>query len=595
MTNYDDKSIRVLGDIEHVRLRPTMYINTDRPSFQMFDEIFSNALDEAINGYATELSVEIDYKQSKITVTDNGRGLPQGINEETGKPTIVIIYSKLNSGGKYNQDSYGISGGLNGVGSCVVNALSKRLDVVTWRDKIAKHASFSEGILTVYESIGNYKSKSKSGTIVSYFIDTDHKIFTSDSLSTYEQDILNKFRLVKTLRPDINLVYNGSAVDPVELDKFLVFTKSTLLDNSIIYNSKDIKLAINWSIDTNVLHQQTYCNFIHNILGGDNEKGLEDALVEYFNNRDILLGLRLVISTMYPNVEYDSQAKLKAVSKDMRLYVKDKVLAYLKNYFKSNPDDKEKIIQLINTKRVDMNKRNNKSNVRRDRKTAYLNALGVNGFADCTTKCRDDAELYICEGESAAGSLKQARDVLTQAIMPLRGKFINAYTADVSSLLKNAEVATLLSSINTGIYEEANIVKSRYGKIIITTDADEDGKNIACLLIAFFANTIPDLLRNGLIYLALPPLYGTNIKNTFIPIYTELEKDRYLAQGAYVQRYKGLGEMSVPQISLSCMNKETRKILQLVSTDACMKVVADIMGSNSDYRRDLLKKVGVLL
>lgn len=595
MKAYNDDAIKVLSDIEHIRHRASMYISTDRPSYQMWSEIADNAIDEAMNGYASQIFFSIDYINNYICVQDNGRGLPQGMNKELNKPTLYAIYQKLNAGGKYDQDSYAMSGGLNGVGSTVVNALSKELHVLTWRDGSCVTADFEYG-----ESVGYHDKyhdpqyKGKTGTRVSYIIDTEHPLFT-DSLKDYETDIINKVSLLKTLMPRVKIIYNGEEVKARDFREFLHLSKEPLLEESILIQCKNLMVALNWSKDTNKSTQRTYCNSIYTPNGGDHEKAVYDAVVSYFNNTDATYGLNIAVSAMYPAVEYDSQAKTKAISKDMRNWINETVQSELNKYFKKNPEIKTQIIDLIKYKRNELNKRNNKSNVRRDRKSTFLNTLGVSGFADCNTKDRETAELFIVEGNSAAGSAIQARNVNTQAVLPLRGKFINAFTADAASLLKNAEVATIVSSIDVGIFDDVNIRKSRYNKVIIFTDADEDGKNIACLLISFFLATMPELVESGMLYLALPPLYGTYEGKKFIPINDEETKNKYLKKGYQITRYKGLGEMNPEQLAIACMNPDTRSIIRVDESPECIEEVRKIMGSDTTYRRKILQDEGILI
>ena len=589
---YNDDAIKVLSDIEHIRKRSSMYISTDRPSYQMWSELADNAVDEAMNGYASQIIFHIDYEKSYISVEDNGRGLPQGFNKELNKPTIYAIYQKLNAGGKYDQDSYTVSGGLNGVGSTVVNALSKEFHVKTWRNGSVVEARFHFGESEDYQSYTDNTYKKKSGTFVEYMIDKEHPLFVDD-LKDYEKDIVDKISLLKTLLPSVDIQYNGESVKERRFDTFLYLSNSSLLEESVVIQNKTFNLALNWSTENNKYTSRTYCNAIFTPQGGDHEKGLCDALWEIFGN-DYALGLNLALSVMFSGAEYDSQAKLKAVSKDMRGFVKEKSLSELKYYFKQNPDIKTAVVELLKKKRYEINKRNNKGSVRRDKKNTFLNALGSSSFADCTTKNREEAELFIVEGNSAAGSARQARNVVTQAVAPLRGKFINAYTSGVDSLLKNAEVQMILSSIDCGIFQNVNVKSSRYGKIIIFTDADPDGANIACLLLSFFMHVTPDLIENGYIYLALPPLYGTTIKGQFIPIHTEEEKNEYLRKGHYVQRYKGLGEMNPDQLAIACMNPDTRRIIQVTATEDCEEMVSKIMGGNSSMRRQILIETGVL-
>ena len=594
MKAYNDDAIKVLSDIEHIRHRASMYISTDRPSYQMWSEIADNAIDEAMNGYADRVIFTLDYNNNYIAVTDNGRGLPQGINKELNKPTIFAIYQKLNAGGKYDQESYAYSGGLNGVGSTVVNALSKKLHVETWRGNDVVNVEFQYGQEVDYSKGKCDKMSTKSGTRVMYHIDTDHPLFT-DKLSDYEKEIESKISLLKTLMPHVDFIYNGKHVEVTDFRKFLILSKETLLQESILIKVKNLMVALNWSKDTNKSTQRTYCNSIYTPNGGDHEKAVYDAVVSYFNNTDATYGLNIAVSAMYPAVEYDSQAKTKAISKDMRNWINETVQSELNKYFKKNPEIKTQIIDLIKYKRNELNKRNNKSNVRRDRKSTFLNTLGVSGFADCNTKDRETAELFIVEGNSAAGSAIQARNVNAQAVLPLRGKFINAFTADAASLLKNAEVATIVSSIDVGIFDDVNIRKSRYNKVIIFTDADEDGKNIACLLISFFLATMPELVEAGMLYLALPPLYGTYEGKKFIPINDEETKNKYLKKGYQITRYKGLGEMNPEQLAIACMNPDTRSIIRVDESPECIEEVRKIMGSDTSYRRKILQDEGILV
>lgn len=595
MKTYDDDAIKVLSDIEHIRKRPSMYISTDRPSYQMWTEIADNAVDEAMNGYADSILFNVDYDKNEIQVMDNGRGLPQGENKDLKKPTIYAIYQKLNAGGKYDQDSYAMSGGLNGVGSTVVNALSKELHVTTWRGKDVVKVDFEYGQDKGFQRIRDESNLNgnPSGTSVTYVIDTDLPLF-QDSLREYEQDIENKINLIKTLMPHVHIYYNSNEVEARDFREFLQLTKDPLLDESILIETKNYFLALNWSKDTNKTTHNTYCNAIFNPGGGDHLNAIYDAVSDIFGT-DGCYGLNVAVSINYPGVEYDSQAKTKAVSKEMKLFLRESAIAELKSYFRKNPEIKDKIAELIRFKRNEINKRNNKSNVKRDRKSTFLNTLGVSGFADCNTKDRETAELFIVEGNSAAGSAIQARNVNTQAVLPLRGKFINAFTADAASLLKNAEVATIVSSIDAGIFDDVNIKKSRYDKIIIFTDADEDGKNIACLLISFFLATMPELVESGMLYLALPPLYGTYEGKKFIPINDENTKNEYLKRGYQITRYKGLGEMNPEQLAIACMNPDTRSIIRIDESPDCINEVRKIMGSDTSYRKKILQDEGILV
>lgn len=589
---YNEDAIKVLKDHEHVRTRPLMYISSERPTYQMFTEILDNSIDEAMNGHADEIAVDIDYPSNEVRIQDNGRGLPQGENKDLKKPTPVVIYTKLNSGGKYDLQNYGKSSGLHGVGSTVVNALSEWLKVYTWRSEDVFEADFATG-----EEVGYTQSKDPgktgSGTIVSFKPDKTLKLLT-DNLEDYQQEIEDRLALLATIVPGLKIKYNGNMVAAKPLTDFVPTSKVKLFDDPLFFQLKDLIVSVNWAEDTNKSIYKAYCNSLYNPNGGDHERGVYDAFVDVLNHADIPLGMNFAVSVMYPGVEYDSQAKLKAVSKDMRKYVFDTLVAELKPYFKKNPDIKDEILKLAQHKRTEINKRNNKGQVRRDRKSSFLNALGQTSFSDCRTKDRSLADLYIVEGKSAAGSALQARDTETQAILPLRGKTINAHTADVVTLLKNAEIGTLVSSIDAGIFEDVVVAKSRYGKIIIMTDADEDGKDIASSLIGFFVKCMPEMIEKGYIYLALPPLYGTKVNGQFIPINDEATKNQYLAQGHKITRFKGLGEMNPDQLSVACIDKNTRNLIQITMSQGCKARVAEILGGDSEKRKELLRQVGIL-
>jgi len=590
---YNDDSIKVLSDREHILKNPLMYISGSIPSIQMFEEIFSNALDEAINGYADLISIQIDYERGRIRISDNGRGIPQGMNKDLDMPTIEVIYNKLNAGGKYDRESYDVSGGLHGVGSCVVNTLSRYLTVVTWRGKDVLSCTFKDGNPIYNENPVPVFKNEKSGTSVEYEINYDLELFDEDKLSMHVTDIESRLVLVSTLYPKIRIKYQGELLKSGGLSNLLPNDKY-ILRTPIIFDDKRFKLVCNWTDSLKYGTYLSYGNLIRTRSGGDHIYALEEALKCIFP-QEILLGMNIVLSVTYPGIKFEGQSKDRAKSKDMRSDLFERFKYAFKSYLRDNPDRDEILRKSVDDKITLLNMRKAKKTVtRRDNRTSYLATLSANGFADCTVKDRSLAELTICEGLSAAGSLKQARNIETQAVLPLRGKFINAYHYNLKTVFENREAATIVSSINTGILEDFDITKSRYSKIIIFSDADPDGGHIACLLIAFFSKILPDLLKAGMIYLALPPLYGTeDKKGKFIPIHTEEDKNKYLSQGYHIQRYKGLGEMNPEQLRVSSLDPSTRRLVQLKYSENTESVVERIMSGDSVNRRDLLEEVGV--
>lgn len=596
MNEYNDQSIKVLSDIDHIRLRYAMYINTDSPSLQMFEEIFSNSMDEVMNGYASRIDVIVDYDEDKVTIIDNGRGIPQGMNETLKIPTIQVIYGKLNAGGKYDTESYGVSGGLHGVGSCVVNALSEMMFVESWRPQGRIKVRYNKGILSDYESFDLRKDPfidGVSGTQVTFKIDKSHEIFKENRLINHKEDIERRLALSVTLFPDLVIVYNGEIVERGDLTQFIP-KDNYLINEPIIIRGKGLDICIDWTDSLRWGSYTSYCNMINTTSGGDHVKAVEESVISALTSREAILGMNMFISVMYPNVAYTSQSKDKAKSKEMYQYIYNFVYSKLKALFKSNPELKEILSKMVASKIERLDRKNNKKNIsRKDRKSSFLSSLDQGGFADCTTNDRSQAELTLCEGLSAAGSLKQARDPKIQAVMPLRGKFINAYNSDLKSVLNNKEASTIIQSIGTGILDDIDIEKSRYNKIIIFSDSDEDGKDIACQLIAFFAKIMPKILTSGMLYLAIPPLYGTTVKGEFIPIHTEEDKEKHLKMGHYVQRYKGLGEMMPEQLKVTSLDPDTRRLIKIVVDETSLYKVERIMGGDPSNRRSLLIEMGV--
>lgn len=595
--SYEANDIIALEDIEHVRLRPSMYISTDHPSKQMFSEIFDNAMDEVLNDFANRVEIAINYEENSFTISDNGRGLPQGINDKTGKSAIELIYQSLNAGGKFDSHNYSVSSGLHGCGSCVVNALSKSLCVSTWRNYDGKIFNFVKGKM-VKSGDFTLNSNTKSGTTVTVHIDTDLDLFKDDPLSKYKDEIEHSLKMIKTLIPNLTLIYNGEEIGVQNFSDFLPKNNNYLLEEPILLSYRGRKwkytLAVNWDTTSNRANYNSYANIVHTPVGGDHVTAVRNAFSNVYGNNDIEMGMNLIVSVTYPGIQYDSQAKIKAISKEMKMDMTEMVTGNINRYFKDNPEIKDNVFRLIKEKR-DILSRRNKAITKRDRKKEFLATLIGGGFVDCSTNDRSKAELYLCEGNSASGSLRQARDTIYHAVMPLRGKVINAYTSSVEQLLNNKEVQTIINALDCGIYEECDYTKCRYGRIIITTDADVDGGHICVLLISLFSKLFKPLVDHGMLYIALPPLYSITKKDgTWVPFNDEETKNKYIKEGYEISRYKGLGECNPDQLYKTCMSNETRTLLKVTTSDNCYKELSLIMGGDSQYRKKLLIEQGVL-
>ena len=589
MKSYDDSSIKVLSDIEHIRKVPLMYISANTPSLQMFEEIFNNSLDEALNGFAKIISIHVDYVSNTIEIIDDGRGLPQGVNETLKIPTIEAIYCKLNAGGKYDQDSYAVSGGLHGVGSCVVNALSSKMEVETWRSGNGVRYLFERGIKVKSSKKSGYAQG--HGTRVTYTLDDTVDLFRDDPLDHHEHDIVTRLNLIATLYKNISFMYNGSEVKGGNLRELLPDVKYFLKD-PIEIDLKDFKLILNWTDSVRYGSYDSYCNLIHTTLGGDHIAGFEESVKRVFGSDESILGINVILSVAYPQVKFEGQAKGRAKSKELKQYVSDKVYTELRRYMREHTNEFNDLTYLFKSKRDILDMRAHKRRVSKvDRRSNFLTNLDTGGFVDATTTDRSLAELFTCEGLSAGGSLKQARDVETQAVMPLRGKIINAYNSSVSQVLQNKEIATIINAMGCGVKSDFNLKNCRYNKIVHYGDPDPDGLSIACEFISFFAVYMPDIIRNGMLYVAVTPLYSTEYKGEFIPIYDEKTRDRYLSKGCKISRNKGLGEFNASDF-VAFMRPETRHLIQ-VDPGSDLSLIEHYMGGDSSNRLNLLKELGI--
>lgn len=617
---YTANNIQVLEGLEAVRKRPSMYIgSTDLSGLHhLAYEVIDNCIDEAMVGYCNNIEVYINPDNS-ITVQDNGRGIPVDLHEEYNRSAVEIVLTMLHAGGKFDTNTYKVSGGLHGVGVSVVNALSEWLEVEIRRDNKIYFQRYENGIpikeLTV---IGDSKN---TGTKITF--KPDKNIFESiefnfDILSNRLRELafLNKgVRIyIKDLRnkkenTEEEYKYDGGLVSFV---KYLNENKNTLHEPIFFEKERDginIGIAMQYTdgYTENIL---AFANNINTKEGGTHLSGFKSALtrsvndyaIKYkkvnnfkLNGEDIREGLNAVISIFLKNPQFEGQTKTKLGNSEVKGIVESMVYESLNDFFEENRPESEKIInKAILAARAREAAKKSRELVRNTQKVAISSLPGK--LADCSSKNKNITELYIVEGDSAGGSAKQGRDRIFQAILPLRGKIINVEKARLHKIYENNEIQAIITASGTGIGEDFDIDKIRYGKIIIMTDADIDGAHIRTLLLTFFYRYMTPLIESGYIYIAQPPLYRIKKGKNEFYVYSEEELKWRLKEigknGANVQRYKGLGEMNPDQLWKTTMNPENRILLKVTMESAVEadKIFTILMGDKVEPRREFIHK-----
>lgn len=616
---YDENDIQVLEGLEAVRRRPGMYIGSTGPKglHHLVYEVVDNSIDEALAGYCKNILVIIN-RDNSITVEDDGRGIPVKIHPKVGKPAVEVALTMLHAGGKFGGQGYKVSGGLHGVGVSVVNALSEWLEVEVKRDGRVYYQRYQRGqAITPLTEGGEVSS---TGTKITF--KPDRKVFEEiefnyETLSQRLRELafLNRGLRIELIDKRENrsnvFQFEGGIVSFVE---YLNRKKDVLHKDPIyIQMEKDnchVEIALQYNT-TYVENIFSYANNINTVEGGTHLSGFKAALTRTINDyarkynllkennenltgEDIREGLTAVISVKLLDPQFEGQTKTKLGNSEMRGIVDSIVSEGLSMFLEENPSVARKIVEkAISAARAREAARKAKELTRR--KNALENTSLPGKLADCTEKDPQNAELYLVEGDSAGGSAKQGRDRKFQAVLPLRGKIINVEKARLDKILANEEIRAIITAMGTGIGDEFDIKRARYGKCILMTDADVDGSHIRTLLLTFFYRYMQPLIEEGYIYIAQPPLFKVKKGKNEYYVYNEKELNTLLEKigkdGIAVQRYKGLGEMNPEQLWETTMNPKTRTILKVTLEDAIEadEVFTILMGDKVEPRREFIE------
>ena len=622
---YGAEQIQVLKGLEAVRKRPGMYIGSTGPRglHHLVYEIVDNSIDEALAGYCTHIEVEI-LPGNVITVRDNGRGIPVDINEEEGLPAVTVVLTVLHAGGKFGGSGYKVSGGLHGVGSSVVNALSEWFEIEVSRQGHIYHQRFERGdVKSDLEIIGD---TNETGTFIKFkadpeiFTETTEYDFETLQKRLREQAFLNAGLSISLTdkRDEDNILsevycYEGgirSFVDYINKSRGLTPLHEDIMHFSVVDGDRSAEVAMSYNDGYNEIIL-SFANDVRTIDGGTHEMGFKTALTRVFNDYgkkfnlikdsdkklsgdDVREGLTAVISVKLTEAQFEGQTKGKLGNTEITGLVSKMLYDKLMTYLEENPSTARTILN----KSLDASRAREAARKARDnaRRKSALESNSLPGkLADCTDKNPENTELYIVEGDSAGGSAKGGRDRNTQAILPLWGKMLNVEKARVDKVIGNEKLTPVILALGTGIGDDFDITKLRYHKIVLMADADVDGAHIRTLLLTFFFRYMRPLIEEGHVYIAQPPLFRISKGKEHKYAYSDLERDQILAQiegKTEVQRYKGLGEMDSEQLWETTMNPETRLMLRVDLSDAeqADETFTILMGDKVEPRRDFIEK-----
>ena len=626
-TEYGADQIQILEGLEAVRKRPGMYIGStsSRGLHHLVYEIVDNAVDEALAGFCTEIQVIINQDNS-ITVIDNGRGIPVGINHKAGIPAVEVVFTILHAGGKFGGGGYKVSGGLHGVGASVVNALSTWLEVTICREGKVYQQRYERG-KTMYplKMVGECDPE-QTGTKVVFLPDSE--VFEE---TVYDYDILKqRLREMAFLTKGLKIILKDSR-EGMEREKtfhyeggirefvsYLNRSKEALYPEIIYCEGQQNGVSVEVAMQHNDSYTENCYGFVNNINtpeGGTHIVGFRNAITKTFNDYarknkllkesepnlsgdDIREGLTAIVSVKIEEPQFEGQTKQKLGNSEARGAVDNVVSKQLEIFLEENPS----VAKVIVEKSVLAQRAREAARKARDltrRKSALDNMSLPGKLADCSDKNPENCEIYIVEGDSAGGSAKTARNRVTQAILPLRGKILNVEKARLDKIYSNAEIKAMITAFGTGIHEDFDITKLRYHKIIIMTDADVDGAHIATLLLTFLYRFMPELIKQGYVYLAQPPLYKVEKNKKVWYAYDDNELNGILTEigrdgNNKIQRYKGLGEMDAEQLWETTMAPEKRILLRVTMDEAATSEIdltfTTLMGDKVEPRREFIEE-----
>ena len=628
-SNYGAEQIQVLEGLEPVRKRPGMYIGTTGPRglHHLVYEVVDNSIDEALAGYCTHIEVDIKADGS-VSVTDDGRGIPTDVHPTTGKSALETVLTILHAGGKFGSGGYKVSGGLHGVGISVVNALSAWVDVTVWRDHKVHTQRYERGI-PVTELVSSPGQEEKTGTRVNFLPDTE--IFSQGIEFDYGT-LSGRLRELAYLNAGVKITFSDYRPEEPHIETYCyeggikeyvayMCREKETLHKDIIYvsgekNGINIEVAFQWCIDAYSDNILGFANNIRTIDGGTHLEGLKAVLTRTLNNvarkrnkikenepnlagENVREGLTAVISVKVPEPEFEGQTKTKLGNTEVRGIVDSLVGETLNEYLEQNPQVADTIIE----KAVQAYKAAEAARRARDlvRRKSVLESSPLPGkLADCSERDPEKSEIYIVEGDSAGGSAKQGRDRRFQAILPLRGKILNIEKTDDAKIYKNTEIQSLITALGLGIKgEDFDPSQLRYHRIVLMTDADVDGAHIRTLLLTFFYRYQKNLIDQGYVYIACPPLYKLERGKNHSYCYSDRELQQKIAEfpsnaNYTIQRFKGLGEMMPQQLWDTTMNPETRTLKRVEIEDAAKaeELFTILMGDRVAPRREFIETHG---